>query len=202
MMSIGATSFKAETRIPEPNITRFLFSDTRLAPVWLPVRVYVGYTWLTSGWEKLTNPAWMGAEAGTAISGFVSGALKLTSGEHPSVTAWYAAFLKNVVLPNAAFFSYLVIFGEISVGLALVTGIFTGIAAFFGGLMNAGFLLAGTVSTNPVLLILAAWLALAWRVAGHWGLDRWVLPRLGVPGAAGSLFGGSKGGSGKAPRVS
>ena len=33
---------------------------------------------------------------------------------------------------------------------------------------------------------------LAWRVAGHWGLDRWVLPAIGVPGAAGTLFHGRR----------
>jgi thiosulfate dehydrogenase [quinone] large subunit len=66
--------------------------------------------------------------------------------------------------------------------------LFGGIAAFFGGFMNASYLLAGTVSTNPVLFILATWLVLAWRVAGYWGLDRWVLPLLGVPGAPGILF--------------
>ena len=70
----------------------------------------------------------------------------------------------------------------------LIIGLLTGIAAFFGGFMNASYLLAGTVSTNPVLFILATWLVLAWRVAGWWGLDRWVLPLLGVPGAPGTLF--------------
>jgi thiosulfate dehydrogenase [quinone] large subunit len=54
--------------------------------------------------------------------------------------------------------------------------------------MNASYLLAGTVSTNPVLFILATWLVLAWRIAGYWGLDRWLLPLLGVPGAPGTLF--------------
>jgi thiosulfate dehydrogenase [quinone] large subunit len=46
--------------------------------------------------------------------------------------------------------------------------------------MNASYLLAGTLSTNPLLFILATWLVLGWRVAGYWGLDRWVLPKLGV----------------------
>ncbi|MEZ4606565.1 MAG: hypothetical protein R2865_07130 [Deinococcales bacterium] len=67
------------------------------------------------------------------------------------------------------------------VGIALIIGFLTGISAFLGGLMNASFLLAGTVSTNPIMFILATWLVLAWRVAGHWGLDYWVLPILGAP---------------------
>jgi thiosulfate dehydrogenase [quinone] large subunit len=47
--------------------------------------------------------------------------------------------------------------------------------------MNMSFLLAGSASTNPVLFTLAIGLMLAWRVAGYYGLDRWLLPRLGVP---------------------
>ncbi|MEM6429606.1 MAG: DoxX family protein, partial [Deinococcota bacterium] len=65
--------------------------------------------------------------------------------------------------------------------IALIVGFLTGISAFLGGLMNASFLLAGTVSTNPLMFILATWLVLAWRVAGYYGLDYWVLPRLGAP---------------------
>ena len=72
------------------------------------------------------------------------------------------------------------VYGELLVGAALILGLFTGLAAFFGGLMNASYLLAGTVSINPVLFILATWLVLGWRVAGWWGLDRLVLPRFGV----------------------
>lgn len=100
------------------------------------------------------------------------------------MTPWYAWFIQNVALPNASLFSHLVAFGEVAVGIALILGLFTGIAAFFGGLMNANFLLAGTVSSNPVLFILATWLVLGWRVAGWLGLDRWVLPRLGVTTAS------------------
>jgi thiosulfate dehydrogenase [quinone] large subunit len=77
--------------------------------------------------------------------------------------------------------SYLVAFGEFLVGVALIVGLLTGVSAFFGGLMNANYLLAGTVSTNPVLFILATWLVLAWRVAGYYGLDYYVLPLIGAP---------------------
>jgi thiosulfate dehydrogenase [quinone] large subunit len=47
--------------------------------------------------------------------------------------------------------------------------------------MNVSFLFAGTVSTNPLLFILATWLVLAWKNAGWYGLDRWALPYLGTP---------------------
>ncbi|MFB9995380.1 DoxX family membrane protein [Deinococcus oregonensis] len=158
--------------ISEPHLTQFLFADTRLAPLWALIRIYVGYEWLVAGWGKVTNPGgvWVGEQAGVAVSGFLKGALTKTTGDHPDVQGWYAWFIQNVALPNASVFSYMVAYGEILIGLALILGLFTGLAAFFGGVLNANFLLAGAVSSNPVLFILATWLVLGWRVAGYWGL--------------------------------
>ena len=52
-------------------------------------------------------------------------------------------------------------------------------AAFFGAFMNMSFLLAGSASVNPVMFTLAIGLILAWKVAGYYGLDRYLLPMLG-----------------------
>jgi thiosulfate dehydrogenase [quinone] large subunit len=38
------------------------------------------------------------------------------------------------------------------------------------------------------MALVAIVLVMVWRVAGWWGLDRWILPAIGVPGAAGTLF--------------
>lgn len=176
-------------QIQDPPIAQFLFSDTRLAWLWLILRLYTGYEWLTAGYEKIINPAWFGAKAGTGIAGFAAGALKQTSGAHPNVFGWYGWFLQNLVIPNAAVWSYLITIGETAVGLGLIFGCLTGFAAFFGGMMNANYLLAGTVSSNPLLFIFATWLVLAWKVAGYYGIDHYLLPALGVPGKPGKLFG-------------
>ena len=176
-------------QIAEPAIAQFLFADTRMAWVWLIVRVYAGYLWLIEGWAKLHNPVWAGSKAGTALGGFVAGALKKTAGEHPDVATWYAWFLQTFVAPHLVVWSYAISYGELLVGLGLIVGLFTGIAAFFGGLMNANYLLAGTVSVNPLFFVLATWLVLAWRIAGYYGLDYFALPLLGVPGGQpGKLF--------------
>jgi thiosulfate dehydrogenase (quinone) large subunit len=173
-----------------------------MAPFWFVVRVYLGYLWFMEGIGKVTEGGWIGQGAGGAVKGFAQGAMAQTTGEHPQVTQWYAWFLENVVIPNAALFSYLVTFGEILVGLALILGLFTGIAAFFGAFMNASFIFAGTAGANPLKFILAILVIFAWRVAGYWGLDRWLLPALGVPGYPGTLFRGrSVGGTGQRPRV-
>lgn len=186
-------------QVPEPNITRFLFADTRTAIFWLVVRVYLGYLWLAAGLGKLFEAGWIFGGAGDAVRGFSQGAMAQVGGEHPQVTGWYAAFLETIVMPLAPVFAFLVVFGEIAVGLALILGIFTGIAAFFGGFMNASFIFAGTAGANPLMFILATWLVLAWRVAGYWGLDRYLLPLLGVPGAPGTAF--RRGGGNTEPRV-
>ena len=176
-----------KTQIPEPWLSRFLFSDTRMSWLWLIIRVYVGWQWLEAGWSKFNNPMWFGDKAGTAIHGFFMGAISKAAGEHPAVQGWYAAFLK-LADSHAVFFSYLITFGEIAVGVALILGLFTGIAAFFGAFMNMNFLLAGTTSINPILGFLQLFLILAWRVAGYVGIDRYLLPLFGTPWQKGKLF--------------
>jgi len=78
-------------------------------------------------------------------------------------------------------FSKLVVAGELLVGLALILGAFVAVAAVFGAFMNLNFMLAGSASSNPVLFTLAILLVLAWRIAGYWGLDRWLLVHVGMP---------------------
>jgi thiosulfate dehydrogenase [quinone] large subunit len=167
--------------IEDPPIARALFGDTRLAWIWLVVRLYVGWQWLSEGIEKSQTPAWAGSDAGAFLTTWVTRALAKTQGPHPDVQGWYGAFLSHVVLPHAAFWSIAVTYGEIAVGLGLILGMFTGIAAFFGTVMNASYLLAGTVSINPILFALGTLLVLAWKTAGWWGIDRWLLQRLGTP---------------------
>lgn len=175
-------------QLRESRTAHFLFADPRASYLWLVVRIWVGLQWIEAGYGKVTNPAWVGDKAGVAIQGFVKGALEKASGDHPAVQGWYADFLQSVVLPNATVFSYMVAFGEVAVGLGLILGMLTGIAAFFGVLMNTNFLLAGTVSTNPILALPGILLVLAWRNAGWFGLDRWVLPMVGTPWQHGSIF--------------
>lgn len=171
----------AHYHINDPPLARALFSDTRLAWIWLVLRIYVGWDWLSEGLAKAQDPGWTGAHAGTFLTTWVTRAVGKTQGAHPDVQGWYGAFLSHIVLPHAAFWSYCVTAGEIAVGIGLILGLFTGVAAFFGTTMNASYLLAGTVSTNPILFALGSLLVLAWKTAGWWGIDRLLLPALGTP---------------------
>lgn len=148
-----------------------IFTSPKFSWIWLIVRVYVGWEWLHAGYEKLINPVWVGEKSGVAIAGFVKGALAKTVGEHPDVSGWYAWFLQHAVSPYANAWSYAITYGEILVGLGLIFGALTFLAAFFGAFMNLNYLFAGTVSTNPQLLVLAILIMLAHKTAGFIGLD-------------------------------
>lgn len=167
--------------ITNPPLARFLFNNTKSAWFWLVVRLYVGWAWLQAGSQKVMNEAWTGADTGSALTGFINGALQKVSGPHPDVQTWCAWFLQHVVLPHVEIWSIAIAWGELLVGIGLIAGILTGIAAFFGIFMNTSFLLAGTVSVNPTLLILSIGIMLAWKVAGYWGGDRLLLKKLGTP---------------------
>ena len=179
------TASSAE-RFPEPAISKFFLASEGSAVLWFVVRMNVGAQWFLAGWEKITSPAW--GTSGKALTGFVSGALAKTSGANPSVQGWYAWFLQHIVLPNAGFYSFIVTWGEFAVGIGILLGILTGIAAGFGVLMNLNYLLAGTVSINPVLGMFGLFLVLSWRVCGWIGFDRWLLPALGLPWKPGAIF--------------
>lgn len=173
-------------RFPEPALAKFFLGSEGSAAMWFIVRMEVGAEWLLAGWEKMQSPAW--GTSGKAISGFVAGALAKTAGPNPAVQGWYAWFLQHAVQPNAGIFSFLVTYGEFAVGLGVLLGVLTGIAAGFGVLMNLNYLLAGTVSINPVLGMFGLFLIFSWRVCGWVGGDRWLLPWLGLPWQPGRWF--------------
>ncbi|CAN5701193.1 hypothetical protein BH23CHL7_BH23CHL7_18140 [soil metagenome] len=178
----------SEVEIEGPGIARFLFNNSAAGLFWLPIRVFLGVAWLQSGLGKLGNPAWI--DGGAALRGYWENAVAIPEQGRPAITyEWYRDFLNVMLSINAeSWFAWLVLFGEIAVGVGLILGLLTGIAAFFGALMNVSFLLAGSASTNPVLFTMAIGLMLAWKVAGYYGLDRWLLPRLGTPWRPGALF--------------
>jgi thiosulfate dehydrogenase [quinone] large subunit len=76
-------------------------------------------------------------------------------------------------------FAKFVAIGEFIIGVALIAGIFIGFTAFFAGLMNWNFMMAGSASVNPVFFGIAVFLVLAWKIAGYIGLDYFLLSRVG-----------------------
>jgi thiosulfate dehydrogenase (quinone) large subunit len=178
--------------IEGPAFTRFLFSNSRAGLFWLPVRVFLGFSWLEAGYHKYADGGWI--DGGSALLAYWERVVAIPETGRPSITyEWYRAFIQTLIDNNAqTWFAPLITFGEMAVGVGLIVGLLTGFAAFFGAVMNMSFMLAGSASTNPILFTLAIGIMLAWKVAGYYGLDRYVLPLLGTPWKPGPIPGKDK----------
>lgn len=187
-MDIKLATRGKRTLVSDPPIAKFLFNDTRSAPLWLALRLWIGLDWFYAGFEKATGAGWL--DGGKSLLGFWKGAVTIPpTGKAPITYTWYRDFLNGLIgAESYTWFSWLIVFGEIAVGLGLIFGCLTAVAAFFGTLMNFSFMMAGSSSSNPMMFGLTIFIILAWKNAGWWGLDRYVLPALGTPWKAGYIF--------------
>jgi len=162
----------------------FLTCAIRAAPLYVGIRLFLFLEWSEAFEHKWENPAW---HSGAALTGFWQRAVTPgPTGATPTTFVEYRAFLQWLIDTNAAsWFTYVIMGAELAIALGLLLGCLTGWAAFFGFLMNMSFLLAGTTSTNPLLVILELLCLFGYSVAGYWGLDRWLLPAIGTPWSRG-----------------
>jgi thiosulfate dehydrogenase [quinone] large subunit len=189
-----ATSPKAEVSTPgqtdDPMIWKLLMGNAYWSLIWLPLRFFVGRDWLTAGEHKLRDAGYM--DGGASLQKYWQSAVAVPQTGSPKINAnfgWFRDFLQYMLDHQwYTWFAKLIAIGEFLVGVGLIVGALVGIAAFFGTLMNFNFMLAGSASTNPVLFGLGVFLVLAWKVAGYWGVDRYLLPSLGAPWKAGTLI--------------
>ncbi|MCH1624264.1 DoxX family protein [Ferdinandcohnia quinoae] len=147
---------------------KWLREHVSAAVILVVLRLYLGYSWLTAGWGKITG--------GFDASGFLNGAIANSTGDHPAVQGWWATFLEGFALPNVELFNFLVAWGEFLVGIALILGVFTTFSALMAALMNFAFMFSGTTSTNPQLLLLTIFVLVAGANAGKLGGDYYIIP--------------------------
>ncbi len=166
--------------VQDPPLIQKLLNDPRAGWIWLPFRIWLGWQWISASLHKLSDPGWM--VTGTALKGFWTGAIAAPNGKPVISFDWYRSFIQLMLNAQAyTWFAKLVAVGEFAIGVALIIGAFTGIAALAGGFMNWNFMMAGSASTNPMLFIIAVGLILAWKVAGTIGADYYLLKFLGTP---------------------
>jgi thiosulfate dehydrogenase [quinone] large subunit len=154
MERTGAAVAPRETTPHDPALLRGLLTDVRFAPLWLALRVALGWVWLEAGWFRLQGAAWPG---GPPVIGSAGLGDPLATGLTLS-------------------------------GIALILGVLAGPAAFIGGCLSAGALAGGDVPLATLHFAAVVWLVLAWKTAGWIGLDRWLLPLLGLPWRGGALL--------------
>ncbi len=135
------------------------------------LRVYSGVFFLYHGVGKIRHD-----DFAAALSNFLTGKLD-------SSFPFYRAFIESVVLPNKEIFSTLVSWGELTVGLALIVGLATRYAAFFGAFMVLNFWFAKGVGvfagTNHDIVWFVILIVLGFIPAGKIaGLDDGLSDRL------------------------
>ena len=111
-------------------------------PLWvlLPLRVFLGVTFVYAGLQKLTDSQYFNPVAvnfiGKQINRFALGSP-------------IGGFLRTVAVPHATFFGGLVAYGELAIGLGVLAGVLVRPAAFFGMLINLIFFLSASWKVNP-----------------------------------------------------
>lgn len=154
-----------------------LFRSTASAPLWLVLRLWLGYEWLSAGWEKLgasSRASWFGDAP--ALVGFVHGADAIWANRaqsfgHPAVHyAWFLDFL-HFVSDHAAVFGPIVVFSELLIGAGLITGTLTRWAALAAVALNVMYICGGSAGVNGLFMLSGVLLIAAWKVAGHLGGD-------------------------------
>jgi thiosulfate dehydrogenase (quinone) large subunit len=174
-----------EVDVREWRFIRFLRYGQEAAPFYLGLRLFLAWTWLQAGLHKAGDPGWV--QTGDALKGFWAGAAAVPASGQPAITyPAYRAFIQFMLDNNwQTWFAKVITGGELLIGLGFLFGGLIGFAAFFALLMNFSFVFAGVTSSNPMLIMLEVVVLLGWRAAGWWGIDRFLLPRIGTPWAVG-----------------
>ncbi|GEO24633.1 hypothetical protein AAC03nite_04180 [Alicyclobacillus acidoterrestris] len=154
--------------------TTWLRSSRYASAVLMLLRVYLGWTFLHAGWGKLTDAKSFSA------AGFLIHSLQhpvLGPDNHPAYP-WYNAFLHAFAIPHADVFNFLIPWGEVLVGVGLIFGVLTTAAAFFAMLMNFMYMFAGSISTNPMDILIGMFIIVGGSNSGFFGGDYWLVPYL------------------------
>ena len=138
----------------------------------LPLRLFLGVTFIYAGIDKLTDSAFMSA-GGTGSVGELMNAVRDSS----AVPA-----LVDLALNNPEGFGYAIAFGELAVGIGTLVGLLARLAALGGALISLSLWLTVSWQTDPYyygndLAYLMAWLPLVLAGASVFSLDALIAAR-------------------------
>ncbi|MFF3483830.1 DoxX family protein [Streptomyces sp. NPDC002701] len=140
--------------------------DTATRYALLPLRVFLGVTFIYAGIDKLTDSAFM-SDAGAGSIGDMMRAVRDSS----AVPA-----LIDLSLKNPVGFGYAIALGELAVGIGTLIGLLARLAAVGGALISLSLWLTMSWAADPYyygndLPYLMAWLPLVLAGAGVFSLD-------------------------------
>jgi thiosulfate dehydrogenase (quinone) large subunit len=128
-------------------------------------RCWLGVMWIEAGAAKLwgaENPGFL-HNSGAAVAGFAAHGVPAYS--------WWGSFLHNFVVPNAGWIAILVAVAEWAIGMALVTGLFTRVAAVGSLALLFTYVMTGTASVCAFYALCAIVILVFWRTSSWIGAD-------------------------------
>lgn len=131
----------------------------------LVLRVFIGLGWLRAFAEKAPDSAW---RDGAAVAAFLDE--RMARGE--VAVPPYETLIVGVFLPLAPALGWLIMAGQLLVGMALLTGTLTRAALLGGLVMNVNFLLAGAPNPSGFYIVIQAAL-LATGAGSILSVDAW-----------------------------
>ncbi|MCZ0203926.1 DoxX family membrane protein [Streptomyces achromogenes] len=156
---------RTDTRIPRLNEPRSL-RDTATHYALLPLRLFLGATFVYAGLDKLTDSAFMQS----AGAGSIGDTMRAARGS-AAIPA-----LIDLALKSPVGFGYAIALGELAVGIATLLGLLGRLAALGGALISLSLWLTVSWATTPYyygndLAYLMAWLPLVLAGAPHFSVD-------------------------------
>jgi thiosulfate dehydrogenase [quinone] large subunit len=139
-------------------------SATRYALV--PLRVFLGVTFIYAGLDKLTNSAFMKSSGAGSI-----GETMRSVRDSSAIPA-----LVDLALKNPVGFGYAIALGELAVGIGTLIGLLARLAALGGALISLSLWLTVSWASDPYyygndLAYLMAWIPLVLAGAATFSLD-------------------------------
>ena len=148
-----------------PRFIHWIQRSKIAAVIWTAMRVWLGIMWIEAGVAKL----W-GAENSAFLHSGAPGVAGLAAHGVPAYS-WWGSFLHGFVVPNAGWIGVLVAVAEFAIGVALVLGFFTPIAAIGSLLLLFTYMMSGVASVCAFYALFAVVLLAMWPTAGWIGLD-------------------------------
>jgi thiosulfate dehydrogenase [quinone] large subunit len=142
-MKTAPTSQQLHTSKASPSSTdqQSWWKELRFSErVLLPLRLFLGITFLYAGIQKLTDPQYFNPSA----TGFIGKQIMAFAHGSPIDNV-----LLYVALPHAVFFGALIALGEIAIGIGTLVGFLFRPAAFFGMLLSLMFFFSASWHVYP-----------------------------------------------------
>ena len=148
-----------------PPVWERLKGSKVMAIVWTAMRVWLGAMWIQAGSAKLwgaENSAFLHND-GAGVAGFAAHGTPAYS--------WWGSFMHSFVVPNSGWIGILVAVAEFAIGIALVAGVFTRVAALGSLGLLFTYVMSGTASVCAFYALLAIVVLTMWKTSSWLGVD-------------------------------